>query len=131
MKKIMIILLCILSGACSDNLEIIKGEDFTLETEPYRTSLAKGETREISFNILSESEYRGTAYRIRHYMTEGDGILELDDGRIMREGRDCLLSSKHFRIRYTAISESEHCFEIRVSDNLDHTHSIKIELSSR
>jgi len=128
MKRILILLLLV---SCTDAIEIQRGEDFTLTAGQYRTSISKGETREIPFNITTESQYSETVYTVRYFQAEGEGVLCTDDGRTMRENREHLLSDKEFSLFYTAATDSEHSFTVTVSDNLGHSHKVSIELAKK
>ncbi len=115
MKKIlglMMILCCMAAsflgfGSCSDDLDIQQEYPFTVEAMPVADKIAGGQTVEIRLEINEEGSFSGTLYTLRYFQPDGNGILKMEDGTVLKPNDRYLLGEKKFRLYYTSKSTNE------------------------
>ena len=115
MKKILdqIMILCCMAaslfcfGSCSDDLDIQQEYPFTVEAMPVADKIAGGQTVEIRLEINEEGSFSGTLYTLRYFQPDGNGLLKLEDGTVLKPNDRYLLSEKKFRLYYTSRSTNE------------------------
>lgn len=115
MKKILdqIMILCCMAaslfcfGSCSDDLDIQQEYPFTVEAMPVADKIAGGQTVEIRLEITEEGNFSGTLYTLRYFQPDGNGLLKLEDGTLLKPNDRYLLSEKKFRLYYTSRSANE------------------------
>lgn len=115
MKKILdqIMILCSMAAAlfcfisCSDDLDIQQEYPFTVEAMPVADKIVSGQTVEIRLEITEEGNFSGTLYTLRYFQPDGNGLLKLEDGTVLKPNDRYLLSEKKFRLYYTSRSENE------------------------
>ena len=115
MKKIldlMMILCCIAAsffgfGSGSDDLHIQKEYPFTVDAMPVADKIAGGQTVEIRLEINEEGSFSGTLYTLRYFQPDGNGILKMEDGTVLKPNDRYLLGEKKFRLYYTSKSTNE------------------------
>lgn len=115
MKKILdqIMILCCMAvslfcfGSCSDDLDIQQEYPFTVEAMPVADKIAGGQTVEIRLEITEEGNFSGTLYTLRYFQPDGNGLLKLEDGTVLKPNDRYLLSEKKFRLYYTSRSTNE------------------------
>lgn len=115
MKKISycIVTLCCMVAAffclvsCSSNLDIQQEYPFTVEAMPVADKIKNGETVEIRLEIYEEGGFAGTVYTLRYFQPDGDGLLKMADGTVLKPNDRYLLSDKKFRLYYTSGSVDE------------------------
>lgn len=106
-----------LATACNDELEIQQGYDFTVETMPVQTKIAKGETAEIRCTLNRSGHFDDAKYTIRFFQPDGDGKLEMDNGTIFLPNDRYPLTKEVFRLYYTSNSTDQQKIDIYVEDN--------------
>jgi len=109
----------LLATACNDKLEIQQGYDFTVETMPVQTKIAKGETAKIRCALNRSGRYDDANYTIRFFQPDGDGKLEVDNGTIFLPNDRYTLTKEVFRLYYTSNSTDQQKIDIYVEDNFD------------
>ena len=115
MKKILdqIMILCSMAAAlfcfisCSDDLDIQQEYPFTVEAMPVADKIAGGQTVEIRLEITEEGNFSGTLYTLRYFQPDGNGLLKLEDGTVLKPNDRYLLSEKKFRLYYTSQSADD------------------------
>lgn len=115
MKKILdqIMILCCMAvslfcfGSCSDDLDIQQEYPFTVKAMPVADKIAGGQTVEIRLEINEEGSFSGTLYTLRYFQPDGNGLLKLEDGTVLKPNDRYLLSEKKFRLYYTSRSTNE------------------------
>lgn len=107
----------LLTTACNDELEIQQGYDFTVETMPVQTKIAKGETAEIRCTLNRSGRFNDANYTIRFFQPDGDGKLEMDNGIKFLPNDRYPLNKEVFRLYYTSNSTDQQKIDIYVEDN--------------
>lgn len=115
MKKILdlIMILCCMAASlfcftsCSDDLDIQQEYSFTVEAMPVADKIVSGQTVEIRLEITEEGNFSGTLYTLRYFQPDGNGLLKLEDGTVLKPNDRYLLSEKKFRLYYTSRSTNE------------------------
>lgn len=107
----------LLATACSDKLEIQQGYDFTVETMPVPTKIAKGETTEIRCTLNRLGRFEDATYTIRFFQPDGDGKLVMDNGTTFLPNDRYPLTKEVFRLYYTSNSTDQLKIDIYVEDN--------------
>lgn len=110
-----IFLLCVVS--CNDALDVQRVYKYTIETMPVPTTVKKGETVEIRFQISREGEYKDTKYYIRYFQPQGKGVLKTSDGLTFTPNDRFPLESEIFRLYYTSTSTDQQTIDIYVEDS--------------
>ena len=62
---------------------------------------------EIRLEILQEGDFDGTVYTLRYFQPDGDGLLKLSDGTVLKPNDRYLLEDTKFRLYYTSESAGE------------------------
>ena len=115
MKKILdlIMILCCMAASlfcfasCSDDLDIQQEYPFTVEAMPVADKIVSGQTVEIRLEITEEGNFSGTLYTLRYFQPDGNGLLKLEDGTVLKPNDRYLLGEKKFRLYYTSKSTNE------------------------
>lgn len=115
MRKISycIVTLCCMAAAffclvsCSSDLDIQQEYPFTVEAMPVADKIKNGETVEIRLEIREEGGFAGTVYTLRYFQPDGDGLLKMVDGTVLRPNDRYLLNDRKFRLYYTSKSVDE------------------------
>lgn len=94
-------------GSCDSNLDIQQEYPFTVEAMPVADKIKNGETVEIRLEILSDGDFNGTVYTLRYFQPDGDGLLKMEDGTVLKPNDRYLLNEKKFRLYYTSKSADE------------------------
>lgn len=94
-------------GSCDSNLDIQQDYPFTVEAMPVADKIKNGETVEIRLEILSDGDFDGTVYTLRYFQPDGDGLLKMEDGTVLKPNDRYLLNEKKFRLYYTSKSADE------------------------
>lgn len=94
-------------GSCDSNLDIQQEYPFTVEAMPVADKIKNGETLEIRLEILSDGDFNGTVYTLRYFQPDGDGLLKMEDGTVLKPNDRYLLNEKKFRLYYTSKSADE------------------------
>lgn len=94
-------------GSCDSNLDIQQDYPFTVEAMPVADKIKNGETVEIRLEILSDGDFNGTVYALRYFQPDGDGLLKMEDGTVLKPNDRYLLNEKKFRLYYTSKSADE------------------------
>ena len=98
-------LFCLVS--CDCGLDVRQEYPFTVETMPVADGIANGETVEIRLEINEEGSFSGTLYTLRYFQPDGNGILKMEDGTVLKPNDRYLLGEKKFRLYYTSKSTNE------------------------
>ena len=93
--------------ACDNELDIRQEYPFTVESMPVADEIVNGETVEIRLEITEEGNFSGTLYTLRYFQPDGNGLLKLEDGTVLKPNDRYLLSEKKFRLYYTSRSTNE------------------------
>lgn len=115
MRKIpyCIVTLCCMAAAffclvsCSSDLDIQQEYPFTVEAMPVADKIKNGETVEIRLEIREEGGFAGTVYTLRYFQPDGDGLLKMADGTVLKPNDRYLLNDRKFRLYYTSKSADE------------------------
>lgn len=115
MRKIsyyMVIFCCMAAAffcfvSCSSDLGIQQEYPFTVEAMPIADKIKNGETVEIRLEIREEGSFAGTVYTLRYFQPDGDGLLKMEDGTVLKPNDRYLLSDRKFRLYYTSKSKDE------------------------
>lgn len=99
------VLFCLV--ACDSGLDIRQEYPFTVETMPVADRIADGETVEIRLEIKPEGNFTGTVYMLRYFQPDGEGILKMEDGTVLKPNDRYLLNERRFRLYYTSQSADE------------------------
>lgn len=94
-------------GSCDSDLDIQQEYPFTVEAMPVADKIKNGETVEIRLEILSDGDFNGTVYTLRYFQPDGDGLLKMEDGTVLKPNDRYLLNEKKFRLYYTSKSVDE------------------------
>ena len=94
-------------AACDNELDIQQEYPFTVESMPVADEIVNGETVEIRLEITEEGNFSGTLYTLRYFQPDGNGLLKLEDGTLLKPNDRYLLSEKKFRLYYTSKSTNE------------------------
>ena len=93
--------------SCSDDLDIQQEYPFTVEAMPIADKIAGGQTVEIRLEINEEGSFFGTLYTLRYFQPDGNGILKMEDGTVLKPNDRYLLGEKKFRLYYTSKNTNE------------------------
>lgn len=107
----------VLVCACSDSLDIKQDYDFSVETMPVQTKIAKGETAEIRCELKRTGRFDETKYTIRYFQTDGKGRLRMEDGATFLPNDRYPLEKELFRLYYTSESTDQQKIDVYVEDN--------------
>ena len=123
MKKILLLLalLAFTLFACNDGLTINQVYSFDLETMPVPKRIEQGETVEIRCQIVKTGNYTGNLFYIRFFQTDGKGVLQIDDGRIMQPNDLYSLKNDVFRLYYTSHCTDQQAIDIYIVDSFGQT----------
>lgn len=94
-------------ASCDDTLDVRQQYPFTVEAMPVADEIGNGETVEIRLEILQEGDFDGTVYTLRYFQPDGDGLLKLVDGTVLKPNDRYLLEDTKFRLYYTSESLDE------------------------
>lgn len=120
----------IMLNACSNTLDITQVFSFTVETMPVPKEVRQGETVEIRCTLKAEGDFSGTAYTVRYFQYDGDGILRLD-----RNGEPFVPNDRYpvekgdFRLYYTSLSTESQSLEIVFEDNHGQSQVLAMEFN--
>ena len=98
-------LFCLVS--CDGGLDVRQEYPFTVEAMPVADKIVSGQTVEIRLEITEEGNFSGTLYTLRYFQPDGNGLLKLEDGTVLKPNDRYLLSEKKFRLYYTSKSTNE------------------------
>ena len=98
---------CLSLASCDSELDVQQEYPFTVESMPVVGKIADGETVEIRLEITEEGNFSGTLYTLRYFQPDGNGLLKLEDGTVLKPNDRYLLSEKKFRLYYTSRSTNE------------------------
>lgn len=107
----------VLVCACSDSLDIKQDYDFSVETMPVQTKIAKGETAEIRCELKRTGRFDETKYTIRYFQTDGKGSLRMEVGAPFLPNDRYPLTKELFRLYYTSESTDQQKIDVYVEDN--------------
>lgn len=107
----------VLVCACSDRLDIKQDYDFSVETMPVQTKIAKGETAEIRCELKRTGRFKETKYTIRYFQPDGKGSLRMEDGAPFLPNDRYPLEKELFRLYYTSESTDQQKIDVYVEDN--------------
>ena len=93
--------------SCDNDLDVQQGYPFTVETMPVPKRIVKGETVEIRCELKREGRFSDARYTVRYFQPDGNGLLKLEDGTLLKPNDRYLLSEKKFRLYYTSKSTNE------------------------
>lgn len=108
-----LVLVCV----CSDSLDIKQDYDFSVETMPVQTKIAKGETAEIRCELKRTGRFDETKYTIRYFQTDGKGSLRMEDGAPFLLNDRYPLTKELFRLYYTSESTDQQKIDVYIEDN--------------
>ena len=98
---------CLSLASCDSELDVQQEYPFTVESMPVVGKIADGETVEIRLEINEEGSFSGTLYTLRYFQPDGNGILKMEDGTVLKPNDRYLLGEKKFRLYYTSKSTNE------------------------
>lgn len=116
--------------ACDNDLDVRQSYPFTVETMPVPKKVAKGETVEIRCELKKEGDYAGTAYTIRYFQYDGEGLLKTDNGIVFLPNDRYPLENEIFRLYYTSASDESQNFIVVVEDNWGQSFELEFSLNN-
>ncbi len=90
--------------SCSNDLDIQQEYPFTVEAMPVVEKITNGQTVEIRLEINEEGNFSGTLYTLRYFQPEGDGILEMEEGTVLKPNDRYLLGENSSRAADCCVS---------------------------
>lgn len=94
-------------ASCAGDLDVRQEYPFTVEAMPVADEIANGATVEIRLEIVPEGNFTGTVYTLRYFQPDGDGVLKMEDGTVLKPNDRYLLGEMKFRLYYTSKSAGE------------------------
>ena len=103
--------------ACSDRRDIKRDHDFSVETMPVQTKIAKGKTVEIRCKLKRTGRFDETKYTIRYFQPDGKGRLRMEDGALFLPNDRYPLTKELFRLYYISDSTDQQKIDAYVEDD--------------
>jgi hypothetical protein len=127
---ILTVMCLILFWSCSDKLVVKQDFDFEIKNLPYKTTIKKGETVEIRYEIVPiEGSYSGTKYFMRYFQSVGDGFFQNENSEVFMMNDEYELSEKKFRLYFLPSTNGSHNLDITFYDSFRHEKNISIAVT--
>lgn len=119
-------------SSCNNELDITQSFPFTVETMPVPKDVKQGETVEIRCTLTSEGDYSGSAYTIRYFQYDGEGILRMGmDGEPFVPNDRYPVEKGDFRLYYTSRSSEQQSLEIVFEDNFGQSQVLELDFNNK
>lgn len=122
------LLLAILLGACSRDVDVQEVYPFEVEVMPYHQDATRGQAVEVRCKLTPQKLFVARKYYIRKFQRSGKGSLLLNVGGIELADNDNYdLIVGDFRLYYTPEEGNQHTIELVVSDDAGQKQSLLLE----
>ncbi|WP_298886736.1 TraQ conjugal transfer family protein [uncultured Porphyromonas sp.] len=122
------LLLAILLGACSREVDVQEVYPFEVEVMPYHQDATRGQAVEVRCKLTPQKLFVARKYYIRKFQRSGKGSLLLNVGGVELADNDNYdLAVGNFRLYYTPEEGSQHTVELVVSDDAGQEQSLLLE----
>lgn len=124
------ILLAMLLGACSREVNVQEVYPFEVELMPYHQDATKGQTVEVRCKLTPQKLFVSRKYYIRKFQRSGKGCLLLNVGGVELADNDNYdLAVGDFRLYYTPEEGNQHTIELVVSDDASQEQNLVLEFN--
>ncbi len=122
------ILLAMLLGACSREVDVQEVYPFEVELMPYHQDATKGQAVEVRCKLTPQKLFVTRKYYIRKFQRSGKGCLLLNVGGVELADNDNYdLAVGDFRLYYTPEEGNQHTLELVVSDDAGQEQTLLLE----
>lgn len=122
------LLLAILLGACSREVDVQEVYPFEVEVMPYHQDATRGQAVEVRCKLTPQKLFVARKYYIRKFQRSGKGSLLLNVGGIELTDNDNYdIAVGDFRLYYTPEEGNQHTVELVVSDDAGQEQSLLLE----
>lgn len=122
------LLLAMLLGACSREVDVQEVYPFEVELMPYHQDATRGQAVEVRCKLTPEKVFAARKYYIRKFQRSGKGSLLLNVGGVELTDNDNYdIAVGDFRLYYTPEEGSQHTVELVVSDDTGQEQSLLLE----
>lgn len=122
------LLLVMLLGACSREVDVQEVYPFEVEVMPYHQDATRGQAMEVRCKLTPQKLFVARKYYIRKFQRSGKGNLLLNVGGVELTDNDNYdLAVGDFRLYYTPEEGSQHTIELVVSDDAGQEQSLLLE----
>lgn len=122
------LLLAMLLGACSREVNVQEVYPFEVELMPYHQEATKGQAVEVRCKLTPQKLFVARKYYIRKFQRSGKGSLILNVGGVELTDNDNFdLTIGDFRLYYTPETGGQHTVELVVSDDAGQEQSLLLE----
>lgn len=122
------LLLAMLLGACSREVDVQEVYPFEVEVMPYHQNATRGQAVEVRCKLTPQKFFVARKYYIRKFQRSGKGSLLLNVGGVEladNDNYDLLVGD--FRLYYTPEEGNQHTIELVVSDDAGQEQSLLLE----
>ncbi|WP_418800981.1 TraQ conjugal transfer family protein [Porphyromonas sp.] len=124
------LLLAMLLGACSREVDVQEVYPFEVELMPYHQDATKGQAVEVRCKLTPKKLFIARKYYIRKFQRSGKGSLLLNVGDIELADNDNYdLAVGDFRLYYTPKEGNQHTLELVVSDDAGQEQTLLLEFN--
>lgn len=124
------LLLAMLLGACSREVDVQEVYPFEVELMPYHQDATKGQAVEVRCKLTPKKLFIARKYYIRKFQRSGKGSLFLNVGDIELADNDNYdLAVGDFRLYYTPKEGNQHTLELVVSDDAGQEQTLLLEFN--
>lgn len=122
------LLLAMLLGACSREVDVQEVYPFEVEVMPYHQDATRGQAVEVRCRLTPQKLFVARKYYIRKFQRSGKGRLLLNVGGVELADNDNYdLAVGDFRLYYTPEEGNQHTIELVVSDDAGQEQSLLLE----
>ena len=122
------LLLAILLGACSREVDVQEVYPFEVEVMPYHQDATRGQAVEVRCKLTPQKLFVARKYYIRKFQRSGKGSLLLNVGGIELTDNDNYdIAVGDFRLYYTPEEGNQHTIELVVSDDSSQEQTLLLE----
>ena len=122
------LLLAMLLGACSREVDVQEVYPFEVEVMPYHQDATRGQAVEVRCKLTPQKLFVARKYYIRKFQRSGKGSLLLNVGGIELADNDNYdLIVGDFRLYYTPEEGNQHTIELVVSDDSGQEQTLLLE----
>lgn len=122
----------LLLTACNNVLDVTQAFPFVVETMPVPEEIRHGETVEIRCTLKSVGDFEGTAYTMRYFQYDGDGLLRMGmDGEPLIPNDRYPVEKGDFRLYYTSKSTERQSLEIVFEDNHGQSQALELNFNNK
>lgn len=122
----------LLLTACDNELDITQSFPFVVETMPVPKEVKQGGTVEIRCTLKADADFAGTAYTMRYFQYDGEGLLKMGkDGVPMIPNDRYPVEKGEFRLYYTSKSSERQSLEIVFEDNHGQSQVLELDFNNK